>query len=316
MSENLSRRHFLHLGMAAASLATAGAGLVPAKEAQSGKPRLTVYQDGPHIWVRLGSRVLTAYRAHPTQKYPYFFPLMGPRSGLSLTTESSLPWPHHRSLFLGCDQVNGGNYWQDVAARGQIVSQGPKVAQTTTNSVVLHDQCQWRQPGKAPVLVDQRNFRISVASEQLWFLDACITLTAAQDVKVQKTNHSLFAVRVSDDLAPTGGGRLVNSSGQVGEKATAGQTAAWCDFSGKRVGLNSSLVEGLALMDHPGNPWSPCKWFTRDYGFFSPTPFNWLDKGPWTLAMGQSVTLNYRVVLHEGTPKDADLAGIYQKWKE
>jgi hypothetical protein len=38
------------------------------------------------------------------------------------------------------------------------------------------------------------------------------------------------------------------------------------------------MVEGIALLDHPGNPWSPCKWFTRDYGFISPSPFNWLDQ--------------------------------------
>ena len=28
-----------------------------------------------------------------------------------LTTESSLPWPHHQSLFFRSYKVNCGNYW-------------------------------------------------------------------------------------------------------------------------------------------------------------------------------------------------------------
>ena len=41
-------------------------------------------------------------------------------------------------------------------------------------------------------------------------------------------------------------------------------------------------------MDHPQSPWAPCPWFTQDYGFISPMPFNWIEK-PWQLAAGQSV---------------------------
>jgi hypothetical protein len=50
-------------------------------------------------------------------------------------------------------------------------------------------------------------------------------------------------------------------------------------------------------MDHPANPWSPCRWFTRDYGFISPTPFNWLDERGWQLETGESIRLRYRIVV-------------------
>jgi len=66
-------------------------------------------------------------------------------------------------------------------------------------------------------------------------------------------------------------------------------------------------------MDHPKNPWAPSPWFTRDYGFISPSPFNFLEK-PWQLAKGQSVSLRYRVVLHAGDPQEAEITKIYQTW--
>ncbi len=65
-------------------------------------------------WNRLGycyhnvseyDKALLNYSAYQTLKYPYFEPLNGPLSGLPLTTESSLPYPHHRGLWLGCQPL-------------------------------------------------------------------------------------------------------------------------------------------------------------------------------------------------------------------
>jgi hypothetical protein len=66
-------------------------------------------------------------------------------------------------------------------------------------------------------------------------------------------------------------------------------------------------------MDHPKNFGGNCPWFTRDYGHLSPSPFAFLEK-PWTLAKGQSLDLNYRVVLFAGTPQQASLDSIYRQW--
>ena len=66
-------------------------------------------------------------------------------------------------------------------------------------------------------------------------------------------------------------------------------------------------------MNHPQNPWSPCRWFTRDYGFISPSPLNFIDR-PWRLPAGQSVTFRYRVAMYAGDSKQADLEGMYKAW--
>jgi hypothetical protein len=275
-------------------------------------PVLSGYQDGPQLWVRHGQRALLTYRAHPTQKYPYVFPIAGPISGLPLTSETGVPWPHHRSVFFGCDHVNGHNFWQGPIGQGQIISTGLKLGAVDKAAVTFVDTCEWRVPGQEPVLADQRSWQIAIASPRLWTLAVSIKLVARQAVQVAKTNHSLFSVRAAADLTPTGGGVLINSKGQSGEKATFGQPADWCDFHGRRG--PDGPVEGIALFDHPKNPWSPSPWFTRDYGFMSPTKFFWLGSDGWRLEPGQSVTLRYCVVAHAGDPKDAALDRLFEQW--
>lgn len=316
MIYRLSRRGFV-MGALAAGTSPAVFGLAapadqPGIRPQPGSERLTAYPFGPQIWIRWADEPVTCYRAHPTQKYPYFYPLSGPVSGLSLTTESGSSYPHHRSLLFACDRVNGGNYWQSEVAAGQIISSGPKLGTCTPDSAEILDECDWHKPGETAVMRDQRQFRISIAGPRLRIIDASITWTAIVDTTVLKTNHSLFALRAARDITPWGGGTLVNSQGQEGEQATFGQSAAWCAYFGKRQG-NPGVVEGIALLDHPRNPWAPAPWFTRDYGFISPTPMNFLDK-PWELAAGQSVSLKYRVLLFAGDTKEAEVERIYREW--
>ena len=102
------------------------------------------------IVVRAGAGTFTCYRFGQGQKYPYFYPVNGPASRESLTSESALPYPHHRSLFFGCDRVNGGNYWQEGNERGQILSQGPAITLNGPEAVEFTDLCLWRQPGRDP----------------------------------------------------------------------------------------------------------------------------------------------------------------------
>lgn len=261
-------------------------------------PQLAVYPFGNNIWVRVNDRPFTCYRANADQKGPYFYPVLGPATGLPMTEEASEPYPHHRSLFFGCDRVNGGNYWQEGNNRGQILSRGPKGELSGDKTrVTIVDSCDWRQPGKDAIIEDRRRFVIAAPSADLRTYDADITLTAVENIDIRKTNHSLFAIRCARELAPVGGGELINSEGQSGEKATFGKPARWCGFQGKRF----DLAESIVLLDHPQNPWGPkCPWFTRDYGNISPTPFNWLDDKGWQLPKGESIRLRYRVLIQKG----------------
>lgn len=241
------------------------------------------------------------YRWGDDLKYPYFWPVNGPLSGKSLTTESSEPYPHHHSLWLACDRVNGANFWQEGLDRGRIVSHGARVVWATADAVVFRDTCTWEHPEGVVQLRDLRKFRIRAPSPECRVIDATFLLTAATDVHIERSNHSLFAARMIPELSVQAGGVLVNAEGATGEQGTYGQRSAWCDYSGMRDGV----TEGLAIFDHPDNPWYPCQWFTRDYGFFSPTPLQWSDG--IRLAAGESLTLRYRVLIHAGDAAQADV---------
>jgi hypothetical protein len=214
---------------------------------------------------------------------------------------------------LACDRVNGGNYWQESLDQGRIVSRGPTIAGQTRSAVRIVDDCEWQRPDTPVVMKDHRQITVSLANPRQPVIDWEIAWTAVQEVTVETTNHSLFALRAAADIPPSGGGQLVNAEGRTGEKATFGQPSAWCAFYGRRPDVVPDLIEGIALLDHPLNPWPRCPWFTRDYGFISPTPFNFRAT-PWRLEAGESVLLKYRIVLFAGTPDEARLADVHRAW--
>lgn len=276
-----------------------------------GAQKVTAKIEKDKVVVTVEGELFTCYKFGKTQKYPYFWPVNGPASGKSVTTETSEPYPHHHSLFFGCDRVNGGNYWQDVNDRGQIFSQGPKIAESGRQRVVFTDECLWKQPGAEPIIRDRRRITITAPSKEIRTIDFDITIEPLTDVTILKTNHALFSARVVPELSVKSGGTLVNAEGKRGEKGTWGANSAWCDYYGTRDGA----TEGIAIFDNPYNRWFPCKWFTRDYGFFSPTPMNWLEGGKFQLPKEKKLKLQYQVVVHVGDTQKARIEELFKLYK-
>jgi hypothetical protein len=132
------------------------------------------------------------------------------------------------------------------------------------------------------------------------------------DVTIKKTNHSLFSARMAADLSVKNGGTMINAEGIKSEKDTFGKNSPWMDFYGKR----GDAIEGLAILQHPSNPWYPSPWFTRDYGFMSPTPMYWPENGTdMVLKKGTVLNLRYRVLVHAGDHSQAKIAEAFEKYK-
>jgi hypothetical protein len=319
MSERFSRRSALRIAAAActpglAALTSCADGAESESPVESApSTQLTSYLNGGQILFRWNNFVVAAYRANPVQKYPYFSDLAGPLSGIPLTTESSEPHPHHRGIWIGCEPLCGGDYWKDGPLdKGQIRSLDLSLVKSTPNSAVVHNRCQWLRRRSPSPLVEDRRIQFTVLSDRIRLIDFDTEITALCDISIAKAKHSFFAVRVAPDIAPIGGGTLINSENGIGETGTFGKHARWCGYFGRRA-LRTDVIEGVAVMDHPDNPWAPCPWFTRDYGHLSPSPFNFIDS-TWTLAQGAVIRLKYRVVLHAGDPSAAGLNRIYKDW--
>lgn len=298
--------------MPCCTVALIGLALSGAVPALGGPQEVQARIESDKVVVTIADQLFTCYKFADSQKYPYFWPVNGPLSGQSVTTETSEPYPHHHSLFFGCDKVNGGNYWQDVNARGQIVSEGPQLVQPTGDRIIFTDRCLWRRPGAEPIIRDTRRVAVSAPTERLRLIDFHIRLEPLTDIVILRNNHALFSARVVPELSVKAGGTLINAEGKRGEDGTWGVPSPWCDYSGRRSGQ----TEGIAILQHPSNRWYPCKWFTRDYGFFSPTPMYWLENGRLDLPTGEALTLNYRVVVHAGSAEEARIASLFHAYEQ
>ena len=273
--------------------------------------KITAVKVGSKINVTIDGKYFTSYIFSGDEKYPFFYPVNGPLSGGSVTSMRNGEYPHHSSLFFGCDQVNGGNFWQEGLQRGRIISVNAEIMKEGADTVVISDECIWSRPGAASPVKDSRKYIVTAPSASVRQIDVEITMEMLMDVHIRKTNHSLFSVRMAADLSVKNGGSMVNAEGENGEKATFGKNSPWMDYFGKR----GDIVEGIAILQHPSNPWYPSPWFTRDYGFFSPTPMYWPVNGEETIMKkGEALLLRYRVLIHGGTTEEAGVAGFFQRY--
>jgi hypothetical protein len=275
------------------------------------QPKVTAEKVGDKIEFKVNGNLFTSYIVSEYEKYPFFFPVNGP-SNASVTSMRNANYPHHSSLFFGCDKVNGGNYWQEGIERGQIISLRADIIETGGDKAVIVNECIWTRPGADAPVKDKRVITVTVPSADKFQIDFDITMEMLIDVIIEKTNHSLFSGRMDPDLAVINGGTMINAEGDTGEKGTFGKRSAWMDYYGKRMGK----TEGMAIMQHPSNEWFPAPWFTRDYGFFSPTPMYWPEDDKSTvLNKGDKINLRYRVLVHSGDHIQAGIAKEFEKYK-
>ncbi|MGA1978736.1 MAG: PmoA family protein [Bacteroidales bacterium] len=274
--------------------------------------KINAVKTGSKINITIDDRFFTSYIFSDDEKYPFFYPVNGPLSGGSVTSMRNAVYPHHSSLFFGCDQVNGGDYWQEGLERGRIVSVNAQVLREGGDTAIITDECIWVRPGSSAPIKESRKFTITSPSATMTQIDVEITMEMLLDVHIRKTNHSLFSVRMAADLSVNNGGTMINAEGDRNEKDISGKRSPWMDYYGKRGGF----TEGIAIMQHPSDPWYPAPWFTRDYGFMSPTPMFWPQDSEETfIKKGTVLILRYRVLVHAGNSDEADIAGQFEKYR-
>ena len=273
--------------------------------------QINAVQIGSKINVTIKGKFFTSYIYSSDEKYPFFYPVNGPLSGGSVTSMRNGEYPHHSSLFFGCDKVNEGNYWQEGLEKGQIKSVNAEIVKQGADSVVISDECLWVRPGAVSPVKEVRTITITSPMPEIRIIDFETNMEALMDVSILKTNHSLFSARIAADLTVKNGGNMVNAEGASGEKATFGQRSAWINVSGRR----GNAPEGLVLMQHPSNNWFPAPWFTRDYGFISPTPMYWPENSIGIqLPKGEILKLKYRVIVYSGELLPETIAQYYKDY--
>ena len=274
------------------------------------------------VVVKVDGKLFTEYLIRSGAK-PILWPVIGP-TGARMSRNYPMQTEkvqgekqdhiHHRSLWLTHGDVNGIDFWSEGSGHGNIVhrefvkvSGGGDVATIVTRN-------DWMSPSGKRVLEDLRQLRFGADAGRRW-IDFDATLHAIDGpVTFGDTKEGSFGIRVAGTMkVDLGRGEIVNSKGQI-DKDAWGQSACWIDYHGP---VDGQLV-GVAILNHPQSFRYPTYWHVRTYGLFAANPFGLHDFlhrdspiGKYTLPPGKSLSLFYRVILHEGDEKTAKIAKAF-----
>jgi hypothetical protein len=300
----------------------------------------TVTQQPDRIHVAIGGQTFTDYVFTGHSK-PILYPIIGP-GGAEMTRNypmkegvagESQDHPHHKSLWFTHGDVNGVDFWAEYPPKGKENQKYGKEVQKRVikaeggKTAVIQTENEWVQPDGKVAMTDERTITMSVGENNARIIDYVITLKASNgDVHFGDTKEGAMGIRTNPALnlsgekkkgektAAPGTGHSVNSEG-VKDVDMWGKRANWVDYWGP---INGKTV-GVAIFDHPSNLRHPSYWHARDYGLIAANPWgaSSYDKtqpkgsGAYTLKNGESLTLKYRFIFHEG---DADKAHIAQQY--
>jgi hypothetical protein len=278
-----------------------------------GKPFTDFYYSGPDV---------TKPFLHPLRAASgTYITRMWPMEDVSEEDGTTKDHQHQRGVWFAHEGVNGIDFWNNEASyttpnRGRIVFRKFGPIKYGTRDGTLAATFEWVGP-KDEVLLREDRVMTFYADPNLRIIDFDITLTAIPDVTFGDKKDGLFGIRLRPALQEdTGTGHITNAAGASGEKAVWGKPSEWCDYSGKAG--NEAL--GVAIFDHPGNPRHPPRWHARAYGLFAENPFGLAvftndssQDGSLALAPGHNLRFRYRVIVHPGDVKSADIVG---QWKQ
>ena len=182
-------------------------------------------------------RELTRYHFGPGLERPFWYPLVGPE-GKSLTRMGHPRDPqshrHHNSVWISHDKVGGVSFWADGTGAKIVCQQvvqyedGPQEASMVSLNA-------WQDKAGKTVMIERRRTAVRPlgADEWLMLIDLQLEAPASGPVTLGETPFGLIGVRMAKTIGVhDGGGRILNSAGQVNEAQAFRQPAKWVDYSG------------------------------------------------------------------------------------
>jgi hypothetical protein len=289
---------------------------------------------GPEkIAVEIDSKPFTDfYVAGPDVTKPFLHPLraatgtyvtrMWPMQDVPEEQGTTKDHKHQRGLWIAHEGVNGIDFWNNEASyttpnRGRIVLRKLGSITSGKEKGTLAATFDWVSP-TGDALVREDRIMTFHADPVLRVIDLDVTLTTLRDVTFGDKKDGFFGIRMRPALQEdTGSGHIVNADGLASEKQVWGKTSDWCDYSGQIA----SEKLGIAILDHPQNPRHPARWHARAYGLFAENPFglavftgDMSQNGAMTVASGQHLRFRYRVIIHPGDVKSADIANLWKTY--
>lgn len=246
----------------------------------------------------------------------YIHPLLSLK-GDTLTEEFPLDHPYHRGIFwswhqLYADTSSLGDEWimKDISHEVRDIH-----TSAGAESAILDLKVLWRSE-RLDEGTDfmQENTRITVHPEKsgirtidfeisLMALRKGISLGGSDDEK----GYGGFCARVKmpDDLTFT------SDKGPVTPETLQIEAGPWMDFSGT-FGA-SDLQSGLSILCHPSTPNYPAPWILRQRSSMQNIVFPGRDRVE--ISEEQPTLLRYRLLVHDGSADDLDLAKLQAEYE-
>jgi len=308
---------------------------------------VAVVRHGDQVDVSIGGKPSTSYYFNPDTPKPYLYPLRSPE-GIILTRGypmvkdipgESKDHPHHRAMFFAHGDINGVDFWGEaqfterapVHVAGKTYATSEELPKGRTVFTKLEEAKGGPDSGTLRAvfsLLGTDGVVMGSETQEYTFrgdaktrtIDCAFTITAdhGTPLKMGDTKEGTFAIRVVRNLQEPAV-KMLNSNGAVGEKNIWGKRADWVDYSGVVGGERV----GIAIFDYPRNIKHPTYWHARGYGLFAVNPFGEHDfyndpkrDGSVTIAVGDSLTLRYRVLIHDGDAAESKVAEAYTRYAE
>ena len=302
----------------------------------AGEDPVELRRQGNQIEILIGGRPFTTYYFDPAVAKPYVFRLRSAQGtvvtrGFPMVTDISgedHDEPHQRALYFAHGDINGFDFWGEAtfprwsrhsrATFGRTAFRKLEDMRSGAELGTLRAQFDLVTPD-GQVIGEETQAYTFRGDAQSRIIDCEFTIRASHGpVKMGDTKEGTFAIRLVKALEPPPG-HMMNSNGATDEKTIWGKRADWVDYSGTVEGEDV----GIAVFDDPHNFRHPTYWHARRYGLLAANPFGAKEfthdrhqDGSYTIPAGESLTLVYRVLVHHGDYRQAQVAEAYRRYAE
>jgi len=247
-------------------------------------------------------RELTRYHFAATQRRAFWYPIVGP-AGRSYTRmghpHDPVSHSHHNSVWISHNDVGGVSFWAD-SGKGRIVHRRVEQYFDSPTEAWMLTSGAWQTHDGKELMLERRRACVQPLGVQL-------EAPPAGSVTLGKTPFGFIGVRMAKTIGVhDGGGRILNSAGQINEKQCFRKPAKWVDYSGP---VTTGAAGGITLMDHPTNPDHPTPFHVRGDGWMGACLT--LNR-PLAIQKGKPLRLRYGLWVHAGVPK---LDQIEARWR-
>ena len=275
-------------------------------------------------------RELTAVHFNADDMRPFWYPIMGSK-GVSLVRMGHPHDPqshsHHNGVWISHNKVNGLDFWGDHGKpelQGRIVTVAvPREAYSDADDVATMQMTNhWIKASDGSVqLIETRRTEVRSLVQRAgdlssWLLIIDLEYSAPEGITSTfgPSYFGLVGVRMAKTIGVhDGGGRVLNSEGQLNEAGTFRKPARWCDYSG-RITNEVDGFAGITLMNHPSNPQNPTPFHVRDDGWICACLTTEEPALSIEVSAEKKLRLRYALWVHDGVPTRAASEAVWTQF--